>query len=119
MKQVLPVIAAGLLLAGCGGGSTTTPPKAPPTTAAAGTSTPVVTGPIPVTLGTPFTVVDSKQVPQGQVTFTAATVDPKCQTGYGDVPPPKGHYLALSSTVSTSGNQTPYGLRPPDSTDFK
>lgn len=119
MKQVLFIIAAGLLLGGCGSGSTAPPPQTTPTTAGPVPSTPSATGPIPVTLGTPFTVVDSNQVPQGQVTFTAATVDPKCQTGYGDVRPPRGHYLALSSIVSTSGNQTPYGLRPPDSTDFK
>jgi len=118
MKQILPVIAAGLLLAGCGGGSTVTPPKAPPATAGAGTSTPVVTGPIPVTLGTPFTVADATGVKQGDVTFTAVTVDVKCSTLYGTAKPPKGHYLAISSTISTSPNITFNGLGAPNGYDF-
>ncbi len=120
MKQVLPVIAAGLLLAGCGGGSTATPPKAPPATAAAGSTplTPVATGPIPVTLGTPFTVADATGVKQGDVTFTAVTVDVKCSTLYGTAKPPKGHYLAISSTISTSPNITFNGLGAPNGYDF-
>lgn len=63
-----------------------------------------------MTLGKPFTVADAIGVKQADLAFTMATVDVKCSTAHGTASPPKSHYLAISSAISTSPNITSTAL---------